>query len=701
MSGEILFDPLIPWPWIAVIGAVAAVLIVYVVARRGRGGLLRALAMTALLLGLANPRVVLEERTPRSDLAVIVVDDSRSMAATDRDRQAEAARRRIVDGLQGESNLEVRVVRAGGDAAMDRTDLFGTVRRIAAEDVEGRLAGLVVITDGQVHDAPAAPRFPDLGAPAHILLAGRRDARDRRLAIDAAPAYGLVGSRVDIKFRVEDLMPSSDGAADAAAEASKKAPIPVTAFVDGEAVQVLRVRANAPATFSLTIPRAGASVVELAVPAEAGEISAANNRAAMIVNGVRDRLRVLLVSGQPHPGERTWRNLLKSDPGVDLIHFTILRPPDKHDVTPLRELALIVFPVQQLFEEKIDEFDLIIFDRYVLRGVLPAQYLQRVADFVADGGALLLSVGPEFAGPRSLARTPLRTILPGLPTGRTIETPFRPAVTDVGGRHPITRTLGAAAEDTRDDGAPAWGRWFRAIDTDTARGTEVLSGPEGEPILIVDRVGEGRVALLTSDHLWLWARGYDGGGPHAELLRRLAHWLMREPDLEEERLRAEIDNGRLLVERYSMQPGGGQVTITAPDGSLRQVALEDGADGVARGEIAAPAAGVYRVDDGDMRAMAVAGTIDPPELRDLRTTDTHLRPFAEATGGAVFWLEDGIPSVRRVSSGWDTAGGDWIGLPRGAAHTVTGVNEMPFLPGWALLLAGLGGLLGAWWREGR
>ena len=120
----------------------------------------------------------------------------------------------------------------------------------------------------------------------------------------------------------------------------------------------------------IPITRAGPTVVEMTADTLPGEVSTLNNRAVVEINGVRDRLRVLLVSGEPHAGERTWRRLLKSDPAVDLVHFTILRPPEKDDLTPLNELALIAFPVRELFQVKIREFDLIILDRFQNRGIL-------------------------------------------------------------------------------------------------------------------------------------------------------------------------------------------------------------------------------------------------------------------------------------------------------------------------------------------
>ena len=256
---------------------------------------------------------------------------------------------------------------------------------------------------------------------------------------------------------------------------------------------------------------------------------------------------MLLVSGEPHAGERTWRNLLKSDAAVDLVHFTILRPPEKQDGTPINQLSLIAFPTRELFSEKLEEFDLIIFDRYHRRVVLPLLYLDNVAQYVENGGAVLVAAGQRYASPTSLYRTPLSHVLPAAPTGRLIEQPYRPAITKTGERHPVTRGL---RQNT--SGPPKWGRWFRLIETETPSGDVLMHGPENKPLLILNRLEKGRVALLLSDHAWLWARGYEGGGPYTVLLRRLAHWLMKEPDLEEDVLRATGQEGALKIERRSM-----------------------------------------------------------------------------------------------------------------------------------------------------
>ena len=307
-----------------------------------------------------------------------------------------------------------------------------------------------------------------------------------------------------------------------------------------------------------------------------------NNRAVVSIDGVRDKLRVLLVSGEPHAGERTWRNLLKSDASVDLVHFTILRPPEKQDGTPINELSLIAFPTRELFQQKIDEFQLIIFDRYARQGVLPIIYFDNIARYVRNGGAVLVAAGPDYASSTSLWRTPLEVILPAEPSGQVTETPFRAQLSNVGKRHPVTRDLEGSASDP-----PRWSRWFRVVDTKKAEGATVMQAADDKPLLVLSREGEGRIALLLSDHIWLWARGYEGGGPHLDLLRRLSHWLMKQPELEEEALRLSSHGRELSIERQSMADTIGEVTVTAPSGTTTTLTLQSAQPGLWRGSMPA------------------------------------------------------------------------------------------------------------------
>ncbi|MEQ9608367.1 MAG: hypothetical protein RLN99_11945, partial [Kiloniellaceae bacterium] len=467
---------------------------------------------------------------------------------------------------------------------------------------------------------------------------------------------------------------------------------------DGVAKQGIDARIGVEEQMTFELDRRGPAGLEIEVQPGPQELTLANNRAAVVVNGVRDRLRVLLVSGEPHAGERAWRNILKSDPSVDLVHFTILRPPEKQDGTPIRELSLIAFPTRELFEVKLDEFDLIIFDRYRRRGVLPSIYLENVANYVEKGGALLEANGPTFATPLSLYRTPLGRVLPAEPTGQIFETGFHPEVTDLGSRHPVTAGLDGGGGP---DAAPTWGRWVRQIEGDTIRGNILMQGIQQAPLLILDRFGEGRVAQIMSDHMWLWSRGFEGGGPQAELLRRISHWLMKEPDLEEEDLRAQVRGGQLTITRRSLAVAQPEITVTLPSGETQRVTLTPADSGRSSATIAAEANGLYRITDGSLTTLAAVGPLNPLELRDPRSSGALAEPLVDASGGTVRRLEgNDLPALRKVAADRDRFGRDWIGLKRGGGYVVTGVLQIPVLPALLVLCLSLAAAVLAWQREG-
>jgi len=691
----IAFAPLIEWRLIAVLAGVAVLILALGAWRRARGLYWRGAAIAILLAILANPALVEEKRTPQRDVAIVVMDESPSQDIGDRAAASEAALATLRARLAEDPDLDVRVVRAGKPqpgAGDDGTRLFTALNRELADIPRQRLAGVMMITDGEVHDAPAGDAkaaAAQLGAPLHVLLSGRPDEGDRRLVVKQAPSFGLVGKEVPLTVRVEDLPETTDTSA---AEAK------LTWRKDGGPVHAQLVPVGRDVPLSIPIDHGGPNVLELEVEAGPQELTLINNRAAIVVNGVRDRLKVLLVSGEPHAGERVWRNILKSDPSVDLVHFTILRPPEKQDGTPIRELSLIAFPIRELFDVKLDEFDLIIFDRYSRRGVIPQAYIQNVVNYVRNGGAFLEATGPSFGTPMSLFRTPLGEILPTEPTGNVEEEGFKPQLTEQGWRHPVTAGLPGAGVP---GGTPSWGRWFRQVDARVHQGTTLMTGDHGEPLLVLDRAGKGRVAQLLSDQMWLWARGFEGGGPQAELLRRLAYWLMKEPDLEENDLRAAIDGDRLLVTRQSLEPDDKPVTVTAPDGGTTTLKLTPGQGGRGTGTLAVSQMGLYRVGDGTRTALAAAGPLNPIEFADVRATPDKLAPLVAASGGGVYWIADGVPEIRRVASGRATAGHNWLGLRENEDYVVVGFSETPLLPGIAALLLAIGMLIAAWRREGR
>ena len=678
-------DPALPAPLLATLLGVVLLLAILAIVRRARGALLRLLAFALFALVLLRPMLQHEERRFLPDIGLVVVDHTPSMAIRGRRAIADAAAATLAAEARAIPDLRLRTVTVPPGTAGTR--LFGAVEMALADIPPGRLAGVVAITDGQVHDHPSRP----LGAPFHALIAASGEETDRIVRVLEAPPYAIVGSDATIGVVVSDGGADDDGT-----------PVALTVRRDGEPPGTIEAAVGRKVTITIPIRNAGPSLVAISAAPLPGEVSDVNNGAIVTINGVRDRLHVLLVSGEPNNGERAWRRLLKADPAVDLVHFTILRLPDKDDMTPLNELALIAFPTRELFSEKINDFDLIILDRFEDRGILPSRYLANIADFVRRGGGLLLTAGPEFAGDGSLENTPLADVLPvHVPTdGGVRESAFRPTLTATGRAHPVTDTLPGAG--TAASG-PGWGRWYRALLPDQTHGEVLMQGPDKSPLLVLDRAGAGRVAVLLSDQIWLWSRGEDGGGPQAELLRRIAHWLMKEPDLEEERLTATIANGTLRIERHTLDTALPPVAVvTAPDGTRSNVTLAADGPGTEVATIPARAPGVWRVRAAGEQAFAAAALADPIEQADLRATLTKLAPVIASTGGSGrFLLPAGAPRIRMVDAGAQTDGTDWIGLRRNHAHVVTGISETPLLPAWLALLILLAAVSVAWWREGR
>ncbi|WP_116085799.1 hypothetical protein [Tropicimonas sp. IMCC34011] len=696
-AGQILFDPLLPWWALWAAAGMALACTILALWRGLKGWWLRGLAGAVLCLAVANPSFQTEDRAPLSDIVLMVLDESASQRISDRPGQTEEAAERIRAEVEALPNTELREVTVR-DAEDDAGTLAMTaLSELLAEEPRARVAGAILVTDGQVHDLGAAP---DLPAPLHVLLTGEEDDWDRRLEITNAPAFAILGEEVMLSLRVEDRGAVPEEMAGRAE---------LTISVDGSEPVPFEVPTGEELELPVTLPHGGTNVIQFSVAGDETELTNRNNAAVVQINGVRDRLRVLLVSGEPHPGERTWRNLLKSDSSVDLVHFTILRPPEKQDGVPVTELSLIAFPTRELFLEKIDEFDLIIFDRYKRRGILPAIYLDNVRSYVERGGAVLVAAGPDYASADSLYRSPLGDILPGAPTARVVEEGFRPRITETGARHPVTEGLDdvalptpRAATETEGD-APPWGSWFRLIETDAAASAQVvLSGTDEErPLLMLDRVGEGRVALLASDHAWLWSRGYEGGGPQLELLRRLAHWMMKEPELEEEALTATADGHEVTVTRRSLGEPPESVTVTGPDGETFTLELAETAPGRFSGTFTGDEDGLYRLDDGELAAIVALGPPAPREFEETIASGDLLAPLVDGTQGGIRAISDGVPDLRQVSAGRTAEGRGWLGITPREAFRTADVTVTPL--GWPvvyLLLAGLL-LLGAWLREGR
>ncbi|NDW32165.1 glutamine amidotransferase [Salipiger sp. PrR007] len=679
MTGEIVFDPLLPWPVIWALGAVALASVALALWRGMPGWALRFFAGFVLVAALTQPSFQEEDRAPLSDIVLLLEDQSASQRLGDRLETTSETADALEARLAARPNTEVRRITVPDGEGDSGTLLMTALSGALAEEPRGRVAGIFLLSDGRLHDLERAPSLP---APMHLLLTGHDTDWDRRLIVKNAPAFAILGEPVTLTLRIED-----DGAAPQERETELRISI------DGGEPDSYRVPLGQDIELPVTLPHGGLNVIQFTTPEGEAELTDRNNTALVQINGVRDRLRVLLVSGEPHAGSRTWRNLLKSDSSVDLVHFTILRPPEKQDGVPVTELSLIAFPTRELFLEKIEDFDLIIFDRYKRRGILPAIYLENVRNYVENGGAVLVAAGPDFASADSIYRSPLSEILPAEPTARVIDRGYRPTVTDLGQRHPVT--AGLTAEDS-------WGRWMRQVEVQPNDSAEVLmTGAEDKPLLVLDRIGEGRVALIASDQAWLWSRGFEGGGPQLDLLRRLAHWMMKEPELEEEALWAEATGQRMRIIRRTLEEGVGAVTVTRPDGTEDSVSLKEVSPGRFEAEYDGPEIGLYRLKEGDQESVIGLGPAAPREFEQTIADGGALEPVVASLRGGEARIEEGLPTIRAVGAGRPAAGRGWLGItPREAFETMD-VTRIPLLPPWLTLLLAAGFIVGAWLREGR
>jgi hypothetical protein len=687
MQYGIAFTPLVPtlvlWLALAAILVIAALLLL----SRARGAAVRVTALALILLALANPSFTREDREPLSSVAAVVIDKSPSQNFGTRNQETAKAQEALVDSLKKIKGLEVRVVEAGqADGETDGTKLFGALSSALSDVPVERVAGAFLITDGRVHDIPANATALGFQAPVHALITGRKDERDRRIAISAAPRFGIVGQVQTITYRLDDQGVTGERAK-------------IVVRRDGEVINERTLQSGQTANIEIEIKHAGPNIVEIEASPLENELTLVNNRAVVAIDGVRDKLRVLLVSGEPHSGERTWRNLLKSDASVDLVHFTILRPPEKQDGTPINELSLIAFPTRELFQQKINEFQLIIFDRYARQGVLPIAYFDNIARYVRAGGAVLVSAGPDYASTTSIWRTPLDSVLPAEPVGVT-EKPFYAHLSDAGKRHPVTRGLEGSATEP-----PHWSRFFRTVETRNSVTPPVMTGADGKPLLLLSRFGEGRVALLLSDHIWLWARGYEGGGPHLDLLRRMSHWLMKQPDLDEEALRLQIQGHDLVVQRQTMADSVTPVTVTSPSGATRELTLSASDPGTWTSTIPANELGLWQATDGTLKALINVGPTNPKEFSEVTSTTETLKPLAQATGGDARRVVDGssidLPRIVPVRASGIFRGDGWMGVKMRDASVVKGVGVLPMFAGLIGLLLLLGAFAATWLREGR
>ena len=708
MNQSLAFEPLVSWPLSLTLIGIALVFVIAALVLRKRGAVLRACALAVMAIALINPVMVEEQREPLKSTVGIVIDESQSQNFGSRSKDTEEALKMLREELANHPEFEPRLIEAKAISDNNNgseTRLFTPLNEAISDVAPARYAGTILITDGEVHDIEAANANTSGEKPVNALITGEPDEYDRQVKFVDPPRFGITNKPFKIRFEIQDKGKVPASARDAMVELK----------INGNVVFHQSEATNKEIETEITLPHAGKNIIEVTTSPLSGELTDVNNTAVTVVDGVRENLRVLLVSGEPHNGERTWRDLLKSDPSIDLVHFTILRPPEKADNTPLSQLSLIVFPTTELFVDKINDFDLVIFDRYQHYNVLPLIYYDYVAQYVKNGGALLMATGPEFAGDNSLARTPLLSVLPALPSGEIIEKPFTPSLTQAGLRHPVTRGLSGEVvknnpDKTDTSKAQNWGRWLRQIAVqDSSKSTVLMNGADNRPLMLLSHIGEGRVGMLLSDEGWLWARGFEGGGPYAALYRRMAHWLMKEPELEEEALSASGNGNRLTVRRQTMADKPDIATVHFPSGKTKNVTLEKQQEGVFEATLDTDEIGLFKVTNGDKEALTHIGAVNSPEYSELISTEEKLLPVAGTSGGAVTRLHQKagdkvtLPAID-VVKGKSLAPAqrqNRILLNAASETRLVSTSAFSLFNGVLALVASLLLLASLWYREGR
>ena len=693
-------DPLVPLLLLAGMGGLYGALCLYGASRKMRGAWLRVAAGSVLAVTLINPEIMTEEREMLPTEVVVVVDKSASQTLGGRDQTTKEAYEQVIRQLSQLKGVNIRTIEVDNEkdgAPRDGTNLFEALEANLNDVARDRLGAVILLTDGQVHDVPQDLQLLGKDVPLHVLLSGKAGEKDRRVVIDQAPRFGQTGQKQTIKFRVVDEGAGVDA----------NGQVNVVISSEGREIARQRVTPGVQSEISVDLAHTGTNIIEITAEALAGELTEVNNRAVAKVEGVRESMNVLLISGTPDAGTRMWRDLIKADPDSNLVQFTVLRPPEKQDTTPLKELALIPFPTHEVFAQKLKSFDLVIFDHYSYDGLLPAAYLGYINNYVKEGGSLLVISGPDYAGAGSLFKTPLASILPAAPTGTVTEEPYRPQVNALGQRHPVTRYI----QNNQPANTP-WGNWMRIVDTVPNRGSVVMQGAGQKPLLYLDRQQKGRVAMLMSDSAWLWRMKYDGGGPSAALFGALSGWLTKAPAFEEESLNIRQQNGQVVIEQQTMAEKGEEITLQTPSGKTITVTPQQAEPGIWRAVLPATELGLYSARQ---TLGAVANTAflniapaSPKEYLNTVSTPDLLKPAVDKTPGTILRLVDrnGKLTVPRLEgrsaeqAEQGLKGSDWMGVRMSGADRLKGVSGTPLIPGWASMMLIVGLLAGAWYREG-
>jgi uncharacterized membrane protein len=683
--------------------------------KRPRGAILvvlRSLVLASAVAMLLEPSVELRQVTELPNDVVVLVDQSLSMAlpveegVTRADRAADA-----VETLQswwtedGQSH-RYHLMSFGEDvralplpvsddyepaSSQAYTDILGALEAVQQRFGREETGGVVLISDGVDNRALGGRVRPDeqldaatiatierLGVPLHtVSVAGQDQIRDiavRRVLYDD---FAFVRNAVTVQASIHSVG-FDTGTVDVILRRSGQV-LQTRTIVLSEQTDDYTI------DFEFVPELIGKEVysVEIAPPPE--DAVAENNRQFFVLNIIRDRIRVLQVVGRPSWDVRFLRELLKGNPNVDLISFFILRTAEDITRAGNSEMSLIPFPTDELFDEQLPSFDLVIFHNFTFEPYDMRQYLPDVRDYVRGGGGFVMIGGEQSFSLGGYAGTELAEILPvELVPGRDVVTgadtrPFRPSLTEAGGTHPVTRLLFDQLDNER-----LWRELPMVPGTNLVRGarpdaTVLLEHPTAQangaplPVLAVADVEQGRSMALTIDGSWRWSFDHVGEGgtsrPFSGFWNAAIRWLIRDPELN--LVRVELSDemvepgatmeGEVRIFNPDYQPAAGATgTLRITRRSLDTIGAEGESETVEERAFVADAGGRVPVifvpeESGEYtvhaEVPAASGLLeddelflavnDPAELRQVEPRPSLLQQMADVSGGTFVQLPAG------------------------------------------------------------
>ena len=652
---------------------------------------IRALTFLAFLVFILNPQINKKHVEHHKDIVIVVSDLTQSIIETRKAKEVESIRKDISSQLKEIGNIEQINIKLNNNKKIEQnnankieTSLFKEVNKVINSLNIERLSGIIIITDGQIHDFHNYNKLLSK-TPIHYILVGNKKEKDRILKTTNVPKFAVLGKKYEISINIKDN--------------TEKKNLKTDFYLNEQLVSTKYLSQNK--TYKILLPELsiGKNILEIKTEESNIEISKLNNYQTHEIVGIQDKLKVMLISGEPNMGLRNLRNILNSDPNIELLHFTILRPPTKRDLTPVKELSLIPFPTQELFAADISKFNLIIFDQYGLQGILPPKYLDNISKFVLSGGALLDIVGKKHLTKDSLINSPIKQILPTIPLENISNKMFKPELTKVGKLHPITNKLKNNYQEK------PWGEWTNYTRSQLTSG-KVLLHHKSDPLLAVDYVGKGRVVQILSSDSWVWQKSLDNKGPLIELIRNIIQWLLKNPKLEENFINLNTENNIIKIKLNSISSGDISAKIVTPSKEAIKLKLKDTGNGIFEGEFTSLERGKFQIIWKDKTKYFIIDDMNNKEVKEITSTDYKIKSFVEKNNTFtknfnIVWKNQSTLKVLKIYNNKILGGKNWIGIVEKKVPKIYENSKQKLFNWYTIFMFLVFLVFLSWYKEGR